>query len=71
MDEKRKALTSWVQLGLYCALILGQATLPLPMKPFHHADKVVHFLAYGVLGAAALAFTLWLRAEFRHPAWRD
>jgi|GEM_PF-54533 len=62
MDEKRKALTSWVQLGLYCALILGQATLPLPMKPFHHADKVVHFLAYGVLGVLvfrALRFLPW------------
>ncbi len=50
MDTKRKAITSWVQLGLYLALILGQSTLPLPVKPFHHADKVAHFVAYGILG---------------------
>lgn len=50
MDEKRKAIVSWIQLGVYCALILAQATLPLPMKPFHHADKFVHFVAYAVLG---------------------
>jgi VanZ family protein len=50
MDSKRKAITSWIQLGLYCALILGQSTIPLPMKQFHHADKLAHFLAYAVLG---------------------
>lgn len=50
MEFKRKAITSWIQLGVYCALILGQSTLPLPMKQFHHADKLAHFVAYAVLG---------------------
>jgi VanZ family protein len=50
MDTKKKAITSWIQLGLYCILILGQSTLPLNMKQFHHADKLAHFVAYAVLG---------------------
>jgi VanZ family protein len=50
MDTKKKAITSWIQLGLYCVLILGQSTLQLPIKQIHHADKLAHFVAYAVLG---------------------
>ncbi|MFA6008757.1 MAG: VanZ family protein [Desulfobacteraceae bacterium] len=50
MDIKKKAITSWIQLGLYCVLILVQSTLQLPMKQFHQADKLAHFIAYAILG---------------------
>ena len=50
MNRKKKAITSWIQLALYCALIFIQSSFPMPMKQFHHSDKLIHFLAYAVLG---------------------
>ena len=49
MDDN-KTMRIWLPLVIYCVLILIQAFLPLPVFRLRHADKLVHFMAYAVLG---------------------
>lgn len=49
MNDKN-SMRVWLPLGIYCLLILVQAFLPLPVVRLRHADKLVHFAAYAVLG---------------------
>lgn len=61
--ERRGAVWAAANSASFAGMALASiAYLPLRTLPPN--------LAYGVLGAAALGFTLWLRVEFRHPAWR-
>lgn len=50
-----------------CAAFLGMAAASLLYIPLKGLKPS---LAYGGLGAAALAFTLWLALELRREAWR-
>ena len=64
-DKKSKRI--WLPLGIYCLLILIQASLPLPVFRLRHADKVVHFTAYAILGI--LLFRALSSMKERKSTW--
>ena len=66
MDDKTSKRI-WLPLGIYCLLILIQASLPLPVFRLRHADKVVHFAAYAILGV--LLFRALASMEERKSTW--
>lgn len=47
---KKNQIRYWLPLGVYCLLILFQSSRPVPFPALRHADKLVHFSAYAVLG---------------------
>jgi VanZ family protein len=57
-SKHRHFLLYWLPIITYCLIIFLQSSYPSPKQLPHvtHLDKLLHFVAYAILGA------LWLRA---------
>jgi VanZ family protein len=53
-----RALVRWLPFGLACVAVWIVSSMPRPPVPlflqFEHADELLHFLGYAVLGSLAL-----------------
>lgn len=67
MNRMRIFVFYWVPVILYCGLIFYQSSNPVPEKipSLLHMDKILHFTAYGILGA--LFFRAFRRSGLKFP----
>jgi VanZ family protein len=56
MKHENKFVYFWLPVFIYCIIIFVQSSFPSPeqIPKLPHLDKVLHFTAYGIMGALFL-----------------
>jgi VanZ family protein len=50
MMRNKNLVRYWLPLGVYCLVIFIQSSSPMPLLTLKHIDKLLHFVAYAMLG---------------------